>query len=180
MARACVLLAPGFEEIEAITIIDVLRRAEVETVTLAVSDNPVEGAHGIAVRADASLETAGGEWDAVILPGGMPGSTNLRDDPRVQALVRKQHARGGICAAICAAPIALAKAGVLAGKKATSYPGFRDELGCAYLEDRVVIDGNVVTSRGPATAMEFALRLAALLGAPDKAARVAQGMLTAL
>ncbi len=179
MARACVLLAPGFEEIEAITIIDVLRRAEIDTVTLAVKDNPVEGAHGIVVTADASLDGAGDAWDAVILPGGMPGSTHLRDDARVQALLKSQHARGATVAAICAAPIALAKAGVLVGRKATSYPGFQPQLECDYRDETVVVDGNVVTSRGPGTAMAFALRLVALLGSPKTAALVGERMLVA-
>lgn len=159
--HACVLLAPGFEEIEAITVIDVLRRAEIPTTVVGVSTIDVTGSHGITIRADALLaDVAGTTWRAVILPGGMPGAANLRDDPAVQALVRTHHASGRLVGAICAAPIALASAGVLDDRAATSYPGFDDQLGTAiYKQEPVVIDGNVVTSRAPGTALWFALQL---------------------
>ncbi len=149
MPKVCVLLAPGFEEIEAITIIDVLRRASIDVVALGVSGGQVRGSHGIGVAADRALAEAESEpWDMVILPGGMPGSTNLRDDPRVQALISRQAKEGKRIAAICAAPIALGKAGVLKGKKATSYPGFEDQLaGASFQTDRVVRDGTILTSR---------------------------------
>ncbi len=179
MARVCVLLAEGFEEIEAVTLIDVLRRAEVDVVTLGVSSTDVTGAHGIPMTADNLLADAGDEsWDMVILPGGMPGSAHLRDDPAVQALVTRQHARGGRLAAICAAPMALAQAGVLAGKKATSYPGFEDKLpGADYQQQAVVVDGTVFTSRGPGTSLPFALRLVAELVDQATADGLAEGML---
>jgi 4-methyl-5(b-hydroxyethyl)-thiazole monophosphate biosynthesis len=163
MPKVCVLLAEGFEEIEAVTIIDVLRRADVAPVTVAVGKNPVRGAHQLLVQADRGLgEAAKESWDMVILPGGMPGATNLRDDPRVQELLKRQAGEGRKIGAICAAPIALGKAGLLKGKKATSYPGFEDQLtGAAYQEAPVVRDGNIVTSRGPGTAMAFALDIVA-------------------
>jgi protein deglycase len=175
----CVLLAEGFEELEAITIIDVLRRAELAVTTLGVGGTDVRGAHGIVVKADAPLSSAAGKrWDLVVLPGGMPGASHLRDDKAVQALVKEQHARGGMLGAICAAPIALASAGVLAGRRATSYPGFGDQLaGAKYSEDAVVVDGNIVTSRGPGTALSFALRLVAELTGASTAASVGQAML---
>src|ERR1043165_7687058 len=114
MPQVCVLLAEGFEEIEAVTIIDVLCRAEVSTVTLAVGKNPVRGAHGLPVEADRALADAAKEvWDMVILPGGLPGATNLRDDPKVQELLRRQASEERKIGAICAAPIALGKAGLL-------------------------------------------------------------------
>lgn len=171
MARAAVLLAEGFEEIEAVTIVDVLRRADIDTVIVGVTGNLVEGAHGIAMRADRSIEKAALEsWDLIVLPGGMPGATTLRDDPRVIGWIRDQNARGGRVAAICAAPIALSKAGVLSGRRATSYPGFGDQVAAAsYVEEAVVVDGTVTTSRGPGTAMAFALSLVEqVLGAPKK------------
>ncbi|MBN1442605.1 MAG: DJ-1/PfpI family protein [Planctomycetes bacterium] len=179
MPRVCVLLADGFEEIEATTIVDVLRRAEVEVATLGVSGRDVRGAHDIVIRADRTLEEGGGgPWDAVILPGGMPGSKNLRDDPAVQKLIRRQKDGGGKLAAICAAPIALAAAGVLEGVKATSYPGFDREMkGAKYLQDRVVVDGDVTTSRGPGTALEFALELVRQLCGAGTARELEQGML---
>jgi len=179
MPRACVLLANGFEEIEAVTLIDVLRRAEVEVVTLGVEGLAVNGAHGITIQADETL-AAGAEqtWDMVILPGGLPGAHTLRDDPAVQALIKKQHAGGGKLAAICAAPIALGRAGVLGGKRATSYPGFEAELlGADAQSDRVVRDGTVFTSRGPGTAMQFALALAEDLVGAEAAASLRAGML---
>jgi 4-methyl-5(b-hydroxyethyl)-thiazole monophosphate biosynthesis len=181
MPSVCVPLAVGFEELEAITIIDVLRRAEVDVTTLAVASDSllVRGSHEIEVRADqllaAGLETA---WDMVILPGGLPGATNLRDNPEVQQLIKTQHERGGRLAAICAAPIALGKAGVLAGKKATSYPGFEGELaGATCVSDRVVTDGKLVTSRGPGTALDFALELVVTLAGQATADNLRAGML---
>lgn len=179
MSSVCVLLAPGFEEIEAVTVIDVLRRAEVETTVLGVEATEVEGSHGITIRADALLrEHAGDLWDAVVLPGGLPGSTHLRDSEAVLALLRAQHARGGRVAAICAAPIALSAAGVLVGRRATSYPSFAEQLQCGeYTEASVVVDGSVITSRGPGTALLFALRLVAELCDGARADQLAQAML---
>ena len=179
MTRTCVLLAPGFEEIEAVTIIDVLRRAGIEVTALSVGASPVRGSHGISVSADRPLaEAAHEEWEMVILPGGMPGSTNLRDDPGVQGLLRRQAERGGRIGAICAAPIALGKAGLLRGRKATSYPGFEKELsGATYREERVVADGNIITSRGPGTALEFALRIVEELKGAVAAEELRTGML---
>ena len=182
MSRACVLLAPGFEEIEAVTLIDVLRRAGIDTEVLGVGGKgPVQGSHGISVAADRSLAEAESDaWDIVILPGGLPGATNLRDDPKVLALVRKQHESGKRLGAICAAPIALGAAGVLEGRKATSYPGFEKELrGATVSADRVVKDGNVLTSRGPGTALEFALAIVADLEGKAAADKLRSGMLVA-
>ena len=120
MTRACVLLANGFEEIEATTVIDVLRRASVDVTTVGVEGVDVTGAHDIRYVADAALaERAGDVWDIVILPGGLPGSTTLRDSAAVQQLLRAQDSAARHLAAICAAPIALGKAGVLKGKRAT-------------------------------------------------------------
>jgi 4-methyl-5(b-hydroxyethyl)-thiazole monophosphate biosynthesis len=179
MARACVLLAPGFEEIEAVTIIDVLRRAEIETCVVGVESRSVEGAHGIVLGADAELHEAALEpWDLVVLPGGLPGATNLRDSLAVQQLLRAQHANGGRLGAICAAPIALSAAGVLAGRRATSYPAFAEQIRCGeYLEQAVVVDGPIITSRGPATALAFALRLVRELQGAEREAAVGKAML---
>ena len=179
MSRVCVLLAPGFEEIEAVTIIDVLRRGEIDTTALGIEGRRVEGSHGIVVQADATLrDRAGEKWDMVVLPGGMPGAKNLRDSPEVQALLKRQHEEGGRLAAICAAPIALSAAGVLEGRRATSYPAFREEVRCAeYREEPVVVDGGVITSRGPATAIAFALELVRQLRDGDVAKQLADRML---
>jgi 4-methyl-5(b-hydroxyethyl)-thiazole monophosphate biosynthesis len=159
MARATVVLADGFEEIEAVVVVDVLRRADVEVVIARVGEGNACGSHGISVVPDCRVEEiTSTEFDAIILPGGMPGASNLRDDERVQRLVREFADAGKTVAAICAAPIALESAGILQGLRATSYPGF--ELPSAtYCEERVVEDGHLVTSRGPGTALPFALRL---------------------
>jgi 4-methyl-5(b-hydroxyethyl)-thiazole monophosphate biosynthesis len=179
MARALVLLANGFEEIEAVTIIDVLRRAGVTTVAAGLSGERggARGAHGITLETDVTLDALdAGPFDALVLPGGMPGSATLRDDARVQRLIQTFARDGKLVAAICAAPIALDSAGVLRGRRATCFPGF--ELPSAELrEERVVEDGNVVTSRGPGTALEFALALAARLTTPDTAAKLGATML---
>jgi 4-methyl-5(b-hydroxyethyl)-thiazole monophosphate biosynthesis len=177
--RVCVLFAEGFEEIEAVTIVDVLRRAEVETVSAGIASREVTGSHGITLRADTTLAAAAAErWDLVVLPGGMPGARHLRDDAGVQALLAAQHAAGRRIAAICAAPIALAPAGVLEGRRATSYPGYAEQLGGArYLEEPVVVDGPLITSRGPGTALPFALALVAELAGAERAGSLGRAML---
>ena len=179
MPSVCILLAPGFEEIEAITVIDILRRAELDVVTVGLDANRVEGAHGITVEADRVISDASSTpWDLVVLPGGLPGATNLRDDARVQALLQEQHAAGRRLAAICAAPIALGKAGLLEGRAATCYPGFEDQLtGADLATDRVVESGRVTTSRGPGTAIEFALALVEQLCDGETASRLREGLL---
>lgn len=179
MPNAAVLLADGFEEIEATTIIDVLRRGGVDTRILGLGAGRVRGAHDVVVEVDQLLGDASADpWDMVVLPGGMPGAATLRDDSRVLALVRRQVEGGRRVAAICAAPIVLAAAGVLDGRQATCYPGFEDDLGGAVLStSRVVVDGKVTTSRGPGTALWFALQLVAQLRGDEVAEDLARGML---
>ena len=177
MPRAAVLLADGFEEIEAITVIDVLRRADVHVAVLGVDDTEVVGAHQVRLRADGTLSERGAEpYDLVVLPGGLPGATTLRDHAGVQALLRQRAADAQPVAAICAAPIALSAAGLTRGRRATSYPGFDLDCG-AYVQDRVVVDGTVTTSRGPGTALDFALQLVSNLVGPDEASRLRAAML---
>ncbi len=179
MKRVLVPLAEGFEELEAVTIIDMLRRAGVEVVVAALAGNPVNGSHGIALRADAALDdVAGQEFDLVALPGGMPGASRLRDDPRVGAIIRRLHGGGGKVAAICAAPMALEAAGVLKGRRATCYPGALDPAADLTLVDEpVVVDGRVITSRGPGTALDFALELVTQLQGPAARQRVESQLL---
>ena len=167
MARVLIPLADGCEELEAVTIIDLLRRAGLEVVTAGLSHRGAAGAHGIALGADTTLEAvANAEFDAVVLPGGEPGATHLKDDARVIALLKRHAAAGRLVAAICAAPKALAAAGLLDGKLATSYPGYLDDHpapGMRFVAQPVVVDGRIVTSRGPGTAMDFALTLIEML-----------------
>jgi protein deglycase len=159
MPKVAVLLANGFEEIEAVTIVDVLRRAGVEAIMVALRGASVVGSHDIEVTADCTFsELRAAELDGVVLPGGMPGAATLRDDERVAELLRELTRDGKLVSAICAAPMALDAAGVLVGRRATAYPD--TEVPTARLStDPVVEDGNIVTSRGVGTALEFALTL---------------------
>jgi protein deglycase len=171
MSRVLVPLAEGFEEIEAVTIIDLLRRAGIEVVTAGLEPGAVTGSHGITLQPDAELEEAlSRPYDMIALPGGMPGAARLADDQRLLALLRRLAESDRYTAAICAAPGVLAKAGLLAGKRATSFPGFLtpdNAPDTEILEDAVVEDGKLITSRGPGTAMDFALALIERLeGAP--------------
>lgn len=169
MKRVLVPLAEGFEELEAVTIIDMLRRADIEVVVAALAGSSVTGSHGIALSADAALdEVAGQDFDMIALPGGMPGAANLMGDSRIAGIIRRLHDKGGYVAAICAAPMVLAAAGVLGNRRATSFPGFLDgSTGLTLVDDPVVVDGRVITSRGPGTALDFALELVAQLSGPD-------------
>jgi 4-methyl-5(b-hydroxyethyl)-thiazole monophosphate biosynthesis len=176
MARVLVPLAEGFEETEAVTTIDVLRRGGLEVVVAALAERAVTGNHGITLTADTTLEAVREEdFDMVVLPGGLPGADHLEADPRIIELVRRHSARGRHIAAICAAPKVLAAAGIMQGRRATSFPGFLDAdavPGLERVEEPVVIDGKVVTSRGPGTAMDFALVLVSLLAGESRAREV--------
>lgn len=167
MPTVLVPLAQGFEDLEAATIVDILRRAGVEVITAGLTPGLVQGSRGLRVQPDAYLDDVlDRDFDMIALPGGLPGSEHLKNDPRIQDLLKRTANAGGYTAAICAAPMALAAAGLLDGRRATSYPGVVDRLnlpGTVYLSEPVVVDGKVVTSRGPGTAMDFALTLAELL-----------------
>jgi protein deglycase len=176
MASVLVPLAPGFEDLEATTIVDILRRAGVEVVTAGLEPGLVQGSRGMRVQPDASLgEVMDRDFDMIALPGGLPGAEHLRNDERIQVLLRRLSASGRFTAAICAAPMALGRAGLLDGRRITGFPGIVDRLdppGASYLTEPVVVDGKVVTSRGPGTAMDFALTLAELLAGRDKREQV--------
>jgi 4-methyl-5(b-hydroxyethyl)-thiazole monophosphate biosynthesis len=177
--RAAVLFVDGFEEIEAVTVVDVLRRAGIETTMVGLEVRQVTGSHGIALVMDALLDdVARHRFDVVVLPGGMPGAGKLRDSSAARAFVVGQHGQGAIAAAICAAPMALGRYGLLAGRKATCFPGFEAELtGATVVEDAVVDAGDVVTSRGVGTALDFALALVARLVDAGSARTLGEKML---
>lgn len=172
MARVLVPLAAGCEELEAVTIIDLLRRAGIEVVTAGIAPGIVKASRGTQLVPDTTLDSVlRDEFDMIVLPGGMPGAQHLKEDSRILGLLRKMADAGKYTAAICAAPAVLAEAGLLAGRRATSYPGFLDKLvvpGMTYLNDPVVADGKVLTSRGPGTAMDFALALIEALAGKAK------------
>lgn len=175
-----VVLAEGFEEIEAITPIDVLRRAGLEVTTVGVGGREVTGSHGITVVADTTIREIAELPDAIVLPGGMPGAENLSRSGALRDLLKRMNDDGRPIGAICAAPaVALAPTGILDGRTATCYPGFENHFGKAivFSDDRVVADGNVITSRGPGTALEFSLALAASLAGADTEKEVSQRML---
>jgi len=153
--RVIVPVANGFEEIEAVTIIDILRRAGLDVVVAGVEGTDVVGSHDIALRCDALIDQLQ-DADAMVLPGGMPGSRRLRESDAVRGWVTRLHRDGKLLAAICAAPTVLESCGLLEGRRATSHPNHAEEMKrCNYVTDAVVVDGNVITSRGAGTAIEF-------------------------
>jgi protein deglycase len=178
MAKALVFLATGFEEIETVTVIDVLRRAGVDVTVAGLSANIVEGVHALKVVPDKTVDDVNvDDFDAVIVPGGNPGYKNLRKDPRVINMVKKAFNSKKLVAAICAGPTVLSDAGILENKVCTIYPGMENELkagGGKPEQDIVVIDGNVMTSRGPATALPFAIKLAEKLAGKQTAEAVSK------
>lgn len=174
MAKVLVPLAQGCEELEAVTIIDVLRRAGIQVVSAGLDNRPVVASRGVVLIPDTTLDDAlHDEYDMIVLPGGQPGADNLDKNPHLKPLLQKMAAAQKFIAAICAAPKVLANAGLLAGKRATAFPGTLEKLQLqdVTLESAAVVrDGLVITSRGPGTAMDFALELVELL--TDKAKRL--------
>jgi len=179
MKQVLVPLAHGFEEIETVTIVDILRRAGARVILAGTASGPIKGSRGVVVVPDALLqEVLAQSFDLVVLPGGQPGTDNLMADERVKTLLKSMQAGGKPIAAICAAPLVLHAAGILAGRTVTSHPSVKERLrGVTYSENRVVRDGQVVTSRGPGTALEFALALVDLLFGPDMVDKVNQGVM---
>lgn len=163
MTNVAIFLAEGYEEIEAVTVIDVLRRADINVKIVGLSSGNVEGAHLIKIVPEGTIDDLDiNDFDALIIPGGNPGYKNLRNDSRVISLIKEAYESQKIIAAICAAPSVLSYAGILNGKNSTIYPGMEKELekgGSNPIQDLVVIDDNIITSRGPATALPFALKI---------------------
>ncbi|MGC9008979.1 MAG: DJ-1 family glyoxalase III [Halothiobacillaceae bacterium] len=180
MPRVLVPLAPGFEELEAISITNILRRAGIEVLTAGLQPGPVRAARGTVLVPDTSLDQVLHEdFDLVVLPGGLPGADNLRDDPRVLHILQRTYAEGRLVGAICAAPKVLAHAGLLQGHRATHYPGAlnAEELAGVHASGAAVeMDDRIITSRGPGTAMDFALALVEQLLGRGKRDEVEAGL----
>ena len=174
---AVVFLADGFEEVEAVTPIDFLRRAGVDVTVAGVGTREPTGARGITIRADVRADEVSELPDAVVLPGAMPGAVNLSESDAVRNLTVKVHNAGGLVGSLCAAPaVALGAFGLLDGRRFTCYPGFEEHVSSGtFLEDRVVRDGNLITSRGPGTAAEFAIELVRYLTGDDQADALHKG-----
>jgi protein deglycase len=170
MHKVLLPLAQGCEELEAVTIIDLLRRADIIVVTAGLDSNPVTASRNTVLIPDTDLDTAlEDDYDMLVLPGGLPGANHLENDERIKNILIKMANSEKFTAAICAAPKVLLKAGLLDNKKATSYPGFLDDANNTDISsDAVVIDGKVITSRGPGTAMDFALTLIETLEGKEK------------
>lgn len=180
MAKVYEFLADGFEEVEALAPLDILRRGGMDVVTVSINEgNLVEGAHGVTVVADSTIEEIDtADADLLILPGGMPGAKNLLECKAVCDALLRQHAAGKLIGAICAAPMVLGQNGILEGKKATCYPGFESNLnGATYTAELVTVDGNVITGRGPGAAMEFGYTLLSRFVAAETVEALKQGMI---
>ena len=174
-----VLLADGFEEIEALTPVDMLRRAGLEVVTVGINSKIAVGSHGITVVCDKSHDEINiSVVSTVIFPGGMPGSLNLDASPFTDEIIKSVTARGGRLAAICAAPLLLGRRGLLEGRRATCYPGFESELkGAKVTGELVVTDGNITTAKGMGAALEFSKELISLLVGKEKAEELSSAIM---
>lgn len=177
MKKAYVFLADGFEEIEGLTVVDVLRRAGAEVEMVSVMDRKeITGAHGIKVEADRMIEEAG-EADLYVLPGGMPGTLHLKEHAGLCRLLNQAEKKEKHIAAICAAPSVLGELGMLKGKRACCYPSFEEKLNCLEVSyEPVVTDGRITTSRGMGTAVRFSLELVSVLYGKEKADEIAESI----
>ena len=175
--NAAIILADGFEEVEAVTPVDLLRRAGINVTIFGLSSQEVRGSHDIVIKTDRVFSSNQILTDAVILPGG-PGHKNLLNSTVVSEYVQKAFLAGSLCAAICAAPVVFGKAGILAGKKVTCFPGCEDKLaGGIFIDQPVVVDGNIITSRGAGTAVPFAVEIISYLTDRSTADKIAASII---
>lgn len=185
MSKVLIPLAQGCEELEAVTVIDLLRRANIEVITAGLDDQAVTASRGVVLIPDTNLDLLVAQdeikdFDLVVLPGGLPGADHLNKDKRIRSLLKQQLSAGKTVAAICAAPKVLASLGMLDNRKATAYPGTLEQLNLTATEisrEAVLIDGPVITSRGPGTAMDFALTLIAHLSGKETRDEVEAGLM---
>lgn len=179
MSKIGIFMADGCEEIEGLTVVDIVRRAKLDITTISIMGRKeITGSHKVTFLADAlSGEVDYDELDGIVLPGGMPGTLNLGADETVNQVIRRFADEGKLVAAICAAPSVLGAAGILDGKNATCHPGFEEKLiGAKTFEDTVVVDGNVITSRGMGTAIDFALAIVKYFAEEETVEHVKQGL----
>lgn len=180
MKKVLVPLASGFEELEAVTVIDLLRRAKISVTVAGLDEGAITGSRGTRILADEVLDAdSASDYDMIVLPGGLPGADNLNNDSRIHDVLSQMAADGRYIAAICAAPKVLATAGLLMNKEVTSFPGALSGVtvdGMTHSGMAVVRDGNVITSRGPGTAMDFSLELIQLLAGVEARQQVEQGL----
>ena len=179
MKKALVPLAPGCEEMEAVTLIDILRRGGVEVISAGLEKGPVTGSRGVRLIPDCDLDDIdAGQVDLVALPGGIPGADHLAEDARIGRILRRMTETGKLVGAVCAAPKALVRHGVLQGRTATAYPGVLATEGHADISDQAVVrDGTVISSRAAGTAMDFALELVEALQGRDVRLEVERGLI---
>lgn len=180
MKKLGVFMANGCEEIEALTVVDLARRAGIEVAMISITgEKLVKGAHGIDFNTDIPAEYMDFDMlDGIVLPGGMPGTLNLAANEYVQKIIAQFASEGKLVSAICAAPSVLGEAGLLNGKKATSYPGFEEKLlGAEISTDSVVVDENIITSRGMGTAIDFALAIIEYMLDKETAAKLGKGII---
>lgn len=178
MPKVLIPLAQGCEEIEAVTVIDILRRAGIEALSAGLDDQPICASRGVVLLPDTTLDSAlHDDFDMIVLPGGQPGTNNLKSDKRIITLLQQMARQGKYIAAICAAPSVLATAGLLDGRKATCYPTCLDGFPKVNSQtDAIIEDGKLITSRGPGTAMDFALILVERLAGKTKRQEVEAGL----
>lgn len=183
MKRVLVPIAPGFEEIETVAVIDILRRAEIDVITAGTEEGEITGSRKVKIIPDVLIKDVVNDenFDMIVLPGGMPGTTNLNKNENVKKILQRMSKQGKFTAAICAAPTVLAALNITNGKNITSHPSvketFKDE---SYSEERVVVDGNVITSRSPGTAIEFAMKLVETLVGIEKVEEINKGVMAKL
>ena len=179
MVKVYVILAPGLEETEAVAVIDILRRAEISVKTLGIGTREIKGSHDITILADALLKSFQlVPGDVLFLPGGMPGTIRLRESKTVKELLVQAVEKGNLVAAICAAPTVFAESGLVKGIELTSHPSVKEELmDYIYSEERVVVSGNIMTSRGVGTAVEFGLKMVEILVSKEKSLQIKTAIL---
>ncbi len=181
MAKVYEFLSNGFEDIEALAPVDILRRGGIDVKTVSITGSKtVETSHGIKLETDLLIEdiTDFSDVDAMVLPGGLPGATNLNKHEQLRKILLEQYQKGRVVAAICAAPLVLGSIGILQGKRATCYPGFEKRMtGATYTQEQVTVDGNIITGKGPGASLDFGFAILGKFVSEDAVAQLKQQMM---